>query len=108
MSYTLYNTIFTPSILVSSHLLASLVISITMSLCTLENLSHLCQFLFVQRNISRRKVLFQSVWLGGSRDGDEALSGNPSKSNLCDTTALFVGQLLDFLDNSFVLVKVVA
>ena len=46
--------------------------------------------------------------LGGARNGDEALSSNPSKSDLSDGTPLLVRQLLDLLDDSFVLVKVVA
>lgn len=79
-----------------------------MWLCTINDPSHLGFFLFIQVDVSRSPVLLQSVWLGGSRDSDEALSGHPSKSNLCDTAPFQFGQLLDLLDNGPVFVKVVA
>jgi hypothetical protein len=79
-----------------------------MSLCTLEQLSNLSLLLFTQRNLSRGKVFFQPVRLGGTRNSDEALCSNPSESDLRNTTALFVGQFFDLFNNSLVLVKILA
>ena len=60
----------------------SLAIPVTMNLRTVDDLSHLCLLLLIQFNVPRSPVVFQSVWLGGTGDGDEALSGNPSQSKL--------------------------
>lgn len=86
--------------LVPSQLLVGLAVSVAMRLCTVNDPPQLCLSFFTQLNITRSPVLFQSVWFSSARDSDEPLSGNPSKSNLCNAASLLIGQLLYLLDNT--------
>jgi len=66
----------------SNHSLRPLVVSITLRLQRIEDLTHLSPLPFRQLNIPRRKVLLQTVRLGRARDRDHALRHHPRQSDL--------------------------
>lgn len=79
-----------------------------MGLSSINNPTELLLLLLGQINISRCPVLLQPLGLGSTRNSNHTLSGDPSESNLTDAATLANSELLNFLDDGFVLVEIVA
>jgi hypothetical protein len=87
------------------HLLA---VSITLRLQRVKNLAHLLLLPIRQLNISRRKVLYQTMRLSRSRNRDHTLRHHPRQSDLRQSATLALGESLDLLDDFLVVVEVLA
>jgi hypothetical protein len=74
----------------------------------LDNRTHLPLVFLGQLNISGSKVLDQTLWPSRSRDGDNALSRDPSQGYLCYRTTLALRERLEVLGDLLVGVKVLA
>jgi hypothetical protein len=94
--------------LVSYHSLLCWGISVTMRLRRINNLPHLRLFLLRQINLSRGKVFFQSLRLGRARNCNQTLGSYPSERDLSNGATLARSELLNLIDNSAILVEVLA
>lgn len=74
----------------------------------LQNPPHLRLLPLAQLNLPRSKVLLQPPRLGSPRDSNEPLRRDPREGDLGKRTPLPRGELLDLLDDGFVLVEVLA
>jgi len=92
----------------TNHRTHNLIEPLTHRLGLFDQFAHLLQFAVGQIDIARSPVLFQPVSLGGTRNRNEALGGNPCQSKLSSRAAFAGGKLLDLVDNGFVLVEVLA
>ena len=70
--------------------------------------SHLAELRRCQFHMARSPVLLQTRGFGCTRNGDESLRSHPRQRDLRDRAALPSCQLLDLIDDGFVLVKVLA
>lgn len=94
--------------LVANTSLVSRSIPITNGLSRVNYTTHLAFLLVGELNIARFPVLFQTLRLGCAGDGNHALGSNPGQRNLADAAVFTGSEFLDFVDNSSVLVEVLA
>ena len=96
------------STLVTHHRLRPLIVPIAMRLHGVENSTHRLLLLRRKLNLPRSEVLFQAPRLRSTWDWDHALLSYPSQSDLGQSAALTLSKLLNFLDDSLVVVEVLA
>jgi hypothetical protein len=94
--------------LMSHHRLRPLVVPVSLRLQRVENLAHLLLLFLRQLHIPRSEILFQTMGLGRSGDGDHALRHHPRQSHLRQSASLALGKSLDLLDDLLVVVEVLA
>lgn len=92
----------------ANHSLRPLTIPIPRRFQRVQNAAHLFLLLLCHLNLSRSKVLFQTLRFSGPWDGNHALSNHPCQSNLRQRAALTLGEGLDLLDDFLVVVEVLA
>lgn len=78
-----------------------------MRLNRVNNPPYLLQLFISKLNVSRDEILFHPLRLRRARNRNHTLHGNPSKRDLSHRGALSRGQFLNFIDDGFILVKVV-
>ena len=91
-----------------NHSLRLLTIPITRRLQRIQYTSHLLLLVFCQFHIPRSEVLFQTLRLRCSRNGNHALRNHPRQSNLRQRTPLTLRESFDLLDDFLVVVEVLA
>lgn len=90
----------------SNHSLVRRGIPVTLRLRSVNDPPHLILLLIRQLHIPRRPILLQPLRLGCTRNCNHALGSNPRERNLGRGAALLCCELLDLLDDGFVLVEV--
>ena len=90
------------------HGLCPFAIPISLRLGVIDDLPHLFPLSIGQLYISRLPIFLQPLRFGGARDSNHALRGNPSKCNLRQRASSRCRKFLNFVDNCFVLVEVLA
>lgn len=80
----------------------------TNGLVRVDKLPQLLLLFVCELNIPRRPVLFQTLQLGRSGNGNHALGSDPCQGNLGRRASLLGCQCLNLGDNRLVLVKIVA
>ena len=92
----------------SYHRLRPFIVSVTGWLQRVNDPPHLLLLLGRQLDIPRRKVLLQTLRLGRAWNRNHTLRHNPCQSDLGQSAALALGQLLDLLDDLLVVVEVLS
>lgn len=92
----------------ADHGLISGSVSVSNRLGRIDNISQFFLFLRSEIDVPGSPILLQTVSLGRTRDGNQALRRYPGQCNLGQRTALSSGDFLDLFHDSFVLVEVLA
>lgn len=90
------------------HRLMLLRITVALRLDIVEDFTNLLLLIFGQQDVPRRNVLFQALWFRSSGDRNHALRNHPRKRDLGESAALALSQGLDGVDDTLVVVEVLA
>lgn len=90
----------------TNHGLVGGIISVALRLCRIDDLPQLRFIFLTQLNISRRKILLQSLRLCCSRNSNESLRCYPCKCNLGQSNAFSDCKLLHLLNDLLVMIEV--
>lgn len=92
----------------ADHGLVSGGVSISNRLGRIDNFSQFFLFLWSEIDVPRSPILLQTVGLGRTRDGNQALRRYPGQCNLGQRAALSSSDFLDLFHDSSILVEVLA